>query len=227
MQLEFPITEKEAKELNISNRSEINKGAIFPTRLRKLRQNKNVSQLDVSKNIGVTKSTISLYEQGDSVPDAKTLVKLSEYYGVSCNYLLLKTNNPQDVPLDWKDSPVCLTSDITSSNGEINGYIKEFTGALSAFSTLPYNEKQEFVNFINCFITALKCCKNIGSADDIMGQRDAISDFHHATTQILQICSGFLDKAYKKQLSFCPKQKRGMRISSKEAAYNAKTQDNP
>ena len=35
-----------------------------------------------------SKSTISLYETGDTVPDAKNIVRLCDIFGVSCDYLL-------------------------------------------------------------------------------------------------------------------------------------------
>lgn len=39
-----------------------------------------------------SKSTISLYETGDTVPDAKNIVRLCDIFGVSCDYLLCQTN---------------------------------------------------------------------------------------------------------------------------------------
>ena len=39
-----------------------------------------------------SKSTISLYETGDTVPDAKNIVGLCDIFGVSCDYLLCQTD---------------------------------------------------------------------------------------------------------------------------------------
>ncbi len=94
----FPLSAKEAKKkqkaTGIKTSATDNKNALFPTRLRELRaekktnEGKGTSQQLLADEIGVTKSTISLYEMGDNVPDAKTIVKLAEFYNVSTDYLL-------------------------------------------------------------------------------------------------------------------------------------------
>ena len=94
----FPLSAKEAKEAGISFPSEINRNAEFPTRLRKLRENPYISQQKLANEIGVTKSTIGLYENGDNVPDVKTLYKLAKYYNVSADYLLGLTDDPERKP---------------------------------------------------------------------------------------------------------------------------------
>ena len=57
-------------------------------RIRDLRKLKNMNQRDLGKLLGVSASTIGMYEQGRREPDAESLVRLSEYFGVSVDYLL-------------------------------------------------------------------------------------------------------------------------------------------
>ena len=83
----FPVTKKEAEKSGTSYSSEANKNALFPTQLRELRKEKGVSQETVARDLGVSKSTIGLYETGDTLPDVKTLSDLAKYYGVSADYL--------------------------------------------------------------------------------------------------------------------------------------------
>ena len=78
----FPVTKKEAEKSGTSYSSEANKNALFPTQLRELRKEKGVSQETVARDLGVSKSTIGLYETGDTLPDVKTLSDLAKYYGV-------------------------------------------------------------------------------------------------------------------------------------------------
>ena len=52
----------------------------FVRRLRYLRDKQGVTQADVSSVLGVTKSTISLWENGDTIPDAKSIAALADYY---------------------------------------------------------------------------------------------------------------------------------------------------
>lgn len=87
-QLKFPVTKKEAEKAGAAYSSEANKNALFPSRLRKLRSNKGVSQSTLAKMLGVSKSTIGLYETGDTLPDIRTAAALADYFGVSSDYLL-------------------------------------------------------------------------------------------------------------------------------------------
>ena len=87
-QLVFPVTKKAAEKQGGTYSSEANKNALFPSRLRELRKEKGVSQDQLSKELGVSKSTIGLYETGDTLPDAKTLRDLAVYFDASADWLL-------------------------------------------------------------------------------------------------------------------------------------------
>lgn len=56
--------------------------------LRKLRKAKGISMKELGLKIGVAESTISQYETGKREPDFETLLKLSEFFDVSTDYLL-------------------------------------------------------------------------------------------------------------------------------------------
>jgi transcriptional regulator with XRE-family HTH domain len=57
-------------------------------KLKILRLEKNLTQTDVSKRIGATKSMISSYELEQRHPSYAILVKFASFYGVSADYLL-------------------------------------------------------------------------------------------------------------------------------------------
>lgn len=61
-------------------------------KLAKLRKNYNYSTRDLAAKLGVSQSSISLWESGDRKPDYEKIVKLSELYGVSVDYLLGNDN---------------------------------------------------------------------------------------------------------------------------------------
>ena len=94
----FPVTPKEAEKYGITNRAEANRNCPFARRLASLRNEKGLTQQKLADTLGVSKSTISLYETGDTVPDAKNIVRLCDIFGVSCDYLLCQTNyrRPKD-----------------------------------------------------------------------------------------------------------------------------------
>ena len=90
-QLRFPVTKKEAEKSGIPYSSKANKNALFPSRLRALREEKGISQAVLASTLGVSKSTIGLYETGDTLPDIKTADELADYFNISSDYLLGRT----------------------------------------------------------------------------------------------------------------------------------------
>lgn len=60
----------------------------FGTRLRELRKNKNLTQQELGDIVHVSKVSISGYERGERSPDRETLTHLADYFNVSTDYLL-------------------------------------------------------------------------------------------------------------------------------------------
>lgn len=58
----------------------------------KLRKEAGLSQEELSAKLGVTQQTISKYERGIREPDLATLLKLSELFNCSIDYIIGKTN---------------------------------------------------------------------------------------------------------------------------------------
>ena len=56
--------------------------------LKKLRKQKNLSQLKVAMDLAVSREALSYYENGKRSPDVDMLVKLSRYFNVSVDYLI-------------------------------------------------------------------------------------------------------------------------------------------
>lgn len=57
-------------------------------RLKELRKSKGWTQVQVAAKMGLTDSVISFYERQERAPSPEVLVKFSELYGVSTDYLL-------------------------------------------------------------------------------------------------------------------------------------------
>ena len=57
----------------------------FADRLKELRKEKGISQKLVAKEIGITLSAYSNYEQGIREPSNEMLIKLCKYYNVSAD----------------------------------------------------------------------------------------------------------------------------------------------
>jgi len=64
-------------------------------RLRKLRKNGGYTQIRVQMETGIEQALLSKYESGERIPPTETLLKLADFYNVSVDYLLCRTDNPQ------------------------------------------------------------------------------------------------------------------------------------
>ena len=60
--------------------------------LRAIRKDRDIKQKDIAKVLNVSQNTYSQYETGVISLTAEVLVKLSDFYGVSIDYLLDRTD---------------------------------------------------------------------------------------------------------------------------------------
>lgn len=60
----------------------------FGEKLRALRQGSNLTQQQLGELIGVAKSVVSYYEQGDRCPSQDVLIKIASTFHTSTDYLL-------------------------------------------------------------------------------------------------------------------------------------------
>ena len=63
-------------------------------RLKLLRKQKHMSQLSLAMKLNTTQMSISRYETGKREPDLKTLILIADFFDVSIDYLLERTDNP-------------------------------------------------------------------------------------------------------------------------------------
>ena len=67
----------------------------FEEKLIDLRKKYGMSQEELADRLGVSRQAISRWELGSTLPDAPNLLKLSDLFGVSIDYLLERTKNPK------------------------------------------------------------------------------------------------------------------------------------
>ena len=90
--------------------------SIFAVRLRLLfEENPNVSQCQLSEVLGRSRQTVSQYVNGISEPSYDTLVKIADYFDVSIDYLLGRTET-RSVDLSIKD--VCAMTGLNEHSIE-------------------------------------------------------------------------------------------------------------
>lgn len=62
--------------------------------LKHLRKSKGYTQIAVQMKTGVEQALLSKYENGERIPPTETLVRLADFYGVSTDYILCRTEKP-------------------------------------------------------------------------------------------------------------------------------------
>ena len=57
-------------------------------RIKALREDRDLRQVDVAEQTGIDQRTLSNYETGKTNPDSYAIIKLAQFFGVTCDYLL-------------------------------------------------------------------------------------------------------------------------------------------
>ncbi|MBQ3074542.1 MAG: helix-turn-helix transcriptional regulator [Clostridia bacterium] len=63
-------------------------------RLKELRKSRKISQQKLAMDLNLNQNSISRYETGEREADYTTLICLADYFNVSIDYLLERTDNP-------------------------------------------------------------------------------------------------------------------------------------
>lgn len=63
-------------------------------RLKELRKSRGITQVKLALDLNMTQNTVSRYENEVHQADYKTLILFADYFNVSVDYLLGRTENP-------------------------------------------------------------------------------------------------------------------------------------
>ncbi len=66
----------------------------FPVRLKNLRERRRFYQREIAESLGITTRAYQFYESGRSEPNIQTLIALADYFNVSIDYLVGRTDVP-------------------------------------------------------------------------------------------------------------------------------------
>ena len=125
----------------------------FGKRLRKLRLGKDLSQGDLAAQLGVVPSSVGKYERvADSFPSVEILIKISDFFGVTLDYLLKGTETTPSVENN-------ISGQISNSpfiqanhggvviNGENKALSPEAVELLRIYETLGVRGRLKLLNF--------------------------------------------------------------------------------
>ena len=66
-------------------------------RIRDLRVDRDLTQQQLAEQLNISQATYSRYENGNLDVPSSVLIKLSEFYNVSIDYILGQTNNSKRI----------------------------------------------------------------------------------------------------------------------------------
>lgn len=117
----------------------------FGARLRNLRISSSMSQEDFGKVLNKSANNISQYETGKRQPDLDILKSISEYFNVSTDYLLGRTNDPlpvRDVEQDLHDEH--------DYSAELEAFLndQEMTSMFYDYENWTEEEKRNLLNIL-------------------------------------------------------------------------------
>lgn len=97
--------------------------SVVGEKIRELRKKSGFTQSELAKKLGVSPSTVGMYEQGRREPDNKILLCLCKIFGTTTDYLLGKSDK----------------SYMENCNREVSDVIDEFTQLLSSQQGLMFD----------------------------------------------------------------------------------------
>lgn len=63
--------------------------------LKKLRKNKGMTQIALQMATGIEQALLSKYENGERIPPTETLMRLADFYNVSMDYIMCRTEKTE------------------------------------------------------------------------------------------------------------------------------------
>ena len=88
-------------------------------KIRQLRRQNKMTQIDLANKLGVTAATIAMWENGRRGIDTSTLIKLSNLFNVTADWLLSTEDKTLSVKLPQTENTIT----IIGRNGSFNTYI--------------------------------------------------------------------------------------------------------
>ncbi|RMD04940.1 XRE family transcriptional regulator [Clostridium autoethanogenum] len=121
----------------------------FGNILSDLRNKAHITQKDLANILGVSRGTIGMYEIGQRDPDTETLKKISDYFNVSVDYLLGRTDKKEsepeiDIPQEYSDKYKVTKKDIKQHDE-----VLEHAQAFMMDDKVGEEDKEKLVAVIN------------------------------------------------------------------------------
>lgn len=113
--------------------------------IKALRKERGLTQTQLAESLGVDQATVSKWEIGRAYPEAKYAIKLSDFFGVTVDYILNNEHDERTQKIDFTQG-LNKAIDEAKTNAKITGLPREFWFQLSSFAlpTLYYDLLKQY-----------------------------------------------------------------------------------
>ena len=110
-------------------------------RISELRESNHLTQEELARNLGITRASLSHYETSRREPDYETLTKIADYFKVSLDFLMGRTDDPNP---SVNESVQRFTESLELSDETI---LERFTLKIDGRELTP-EEAKRFIAFV-------------------------------------------------------------------------------
>lgn len=107
--------------------------------MKKIRESLQLTQVKVANDLKLSRQVYNFYENGKRNPDMQTLIKIADYYGVSIDYLLGRTNVIKPENIDEND----LLAKLNTADSETKASVEQFLNYLLYEKERKNKEKED------------------------------------------------------------------------------------
>ena len=110
------------KKIEVAQTTGRDEAQMFAERLRTLRKSKGLTQLELAKLLGVSTSTIGMYEQGRREPELSFVMKIASYFQVSSDFILgFDKNKEEEKTIEnvLDEIKMCIRDRMLRSSGRV------------------------------------------------------------------------------------------------------------
>lgn len=116
--------------------------------LKKLRLEKSLTQTELADKLGISKSTISMYENGNREPDFETLEHIADFFNVNLSYLIGETSQTVNKTAEKNG----FKHKVPLSEGGTNEFPEGFKMIRRAAIKLNDKEKEKLLQIMKAYI---------------------------------------------------------------------------
>lgn len=120
----------------------------FPRKITMLRKERGLSQKQASAELGISQALLSHYEKGIRECKLEFVVRVADYYDVSCDYLLGRTADKSGTTISLEELPT--EGDAAAGTAAVGG------------DALPVLSKKLIINSLHILFDMLQQCDNRG-----------------------------------------------------------------